>query len=430
MMRLKDFDAKNGNAVLVASVVLIWGAVIWSFISNGYVQTWEVWHISTMLPPFLDFRLIPGAAETFRSGINPAVFNPYDPTGRIFNYPKIWYLLFSLNIHQDDTVWICTMLIVLFFLVLILFPENIRVRDVLLFLPFIFSPACMLLYERGNVDLIFFILCGIAILTVQGLPLVATGLLLVASFFKLFPIFGITIFFQENKKRSYAFVGGMIAVFLLYLLFNIESLKTSWQSTEQGTYASYGVFVVFDLLYSYFRYYLLKVMPEAQFQNSMGFIPYAFSFLSLSVVFFIALKSKAELPVSSARNLAAFRLGSAIYIGTFLLGNNWDYRLAFLLFTIPQLSQWFFASSGKFRWVYLGLLFVMAASCWSPVIFDYGIHVLGGKYKLRLLLYDEVMNWSMFLGLIYMLVVSSPNWFRTLSWSPFSSDNPRSVRSE
>lgn len=143
----------------------------------------------------------------------------------------------------------------------------------------------------------------------------------------------------------------------------------------------------------------------------------------------MAIKNKVVLPVLSKRNLTAFRLGAAIYVGTFLLGNNWDYRLAFLLFTIPQLSQWFFASSGKSRWAYLGLFLVMAASCWSPVIFDYGIQVFGGKYKLKLLLFDEVMNWSMFLGLTYLLIISSPDWFRRLSLNPFSSDGLLSTQS-
>jgi hypothetical protein len=430
MVRLQDFDARRGRAVLIGAALLIWGGIIWSFISNGYVQTWEIWHISTMYPPFLDLRLIPGATETFQAGMDPALSNPYDPAGRFFNYPKIWYLLFPLNITQDDVIWISIVLIVLFFLVLFVFPERIRVRDAILFLPFVFSPACMLLYERGNVDLIFFILSGITIMLVNHLPIVAAGVLLIAAFFKLFPFFGIVIFFQENKKRFYAFLGAITGVFLLYLFLDLESLKSSWQLTEQGTYTSYGVFVVFDLLYSYFRYYLLKVMSEDQFQTSMSVIPYVFTFLLLIVVFYFAMRQNAEFPVYSGRNLAAFRLGAAIYAGTFLLGNNWDYRLAFLLFTIPQLSYCLFVSSGKLRWAYLGLFVVMAASFWGPVIFDYGIQILGGKYKLKLMLLDEAMNWSLFLGLTYMLIASSPDWFRTLSLNPFSSRQPVSALPE
>ncbi|MCX6058200.1 MAG: hypothetical protein NTW69_08625 [Chloroflexi bacterium] len=395
-MRLEDFDIKRGKAVLIGAVFLIWGVIILSFISNGYIKTWKLWHIPAMSPPFIDFRLIPGASETFRSGVDPAVSNPNDPLVRLFNYPKIWYGLFSLKISQDDTVWICIVLLVLFFLVLFAFPERIRVRDSLLLLFFIFSPACMLLYERGNVDLIFFILSGLIILTVNRWPIAAAVILLMAAFFKLFPFFGIIVFFSENKKNFYALFGTVAAIFLFYVLLNIQSVKASWLLTQRGTKVSYGVYVIFEVLGKYFRYYMLKIVPEDQIQNIMMFIPHSLALFLLVCIFFVAIRQKTVFPDNSERNLVAFRLGAAIYVGTFLLGNNWDYRMSFLLFVIPQLSQWLFASYGMYRWIYLGMFVVMLASFWDTVIFDYGILGFGVKYKLNLLVFDEIMNWSMF----------------------------------
>lgn len=419
-MRLEQFDNKHGRLVLIGAVLLIWGAIIWSFNTYGYVQTWKLWHIPAKKTPFLDFRLIPGSAETFRSGIDPAISNPNDPSHRLFNYPKIWYWLFSLKISQDDTIWISIVLIVLFFIILFAFPEKIRVRDALILLVFIFSPACMLLYERGNVDLIFFILCGLTILTASRWPVAASAILLIASFFKLFPFLGIAVFIQENKKRFYALFGAVAAIFFLYLLLNIESLKASWQLTERGTYVSYGAAVIFDLLHAYARYYLLKIVPEGQVQTVMIFIPYLFAFLLLAAILFLAVKNQFPFPVVSERNLGAFRLGAAIYAGTFLLGNNWDYRLAFLLFVIPQLSQWFSASSGKYRWLFLGVFAVILASCWDTFIFYYALQLFGGKYKLYFYIFDEIMNWSMFAGLAYLFIASLPAWLRTFSLNPFS----------
>src|SRR5207302_822458 len=40
------------------------------------------------------------------------------------------------------------------------------------------------------------------------------------------------------------------------------------------------------------------------------------------------------------RDLDYFVAGSAIYVGTFALAQNFDYRLVFLLLTIPQLFRW------------------------------------------------------------------------------------------
>jgi hypothetical protein len=424
MKQLADINSKKGKTVLIGAVFLIWGAIICSIILNGHTQTWKLWHIPATDITFLDFRLIPGAIETFKSGIDPAISNPYDPIGRLFNYPKIWYWLFSLNISQDDTVWISITLIVLFFLVLFAFPEKIYVRDSLLFLVFIFSPACMLLYERGNVDLIIFILLGLTILTVRRWPIVSASILLVTAFLKLFPIFGITAFLQENKKRFYMFFSAISAIFLLYLLLNIESLKASWQLTQRGTHFSYGVYIVFGPPTAYFHYYLLKILQESQVRTILLFVPYLFALVLLAGIFFIAMRVKGieAFPVTSERNLAAFRLGAAIYIGTFLLGNNWDYRMAFLLFVIPQFSQWLFLSSGKYRWLYLVIFIAMFASCWGPIVYDYGLLIFSKKYESFLYAFDEIMNWSLFLGLTYLLIASAPSWFRSYSWNPFSQE--------
>src|SRR5688572_18795909 len=102
-MRIKEFNEYHGRPALIVASILIWIWIIWSFFNHGYIQTWELWHIPAELPPFLDFRLLPSGAETFRSGIDPAVSNPSDPWNHLFNYPKIWYIFFYTGITQDDT---------------------------------------------------------------------------------------------------------------------------------------------------------------------------------------------------------------------------------------------------------------------------------------------------------------------------------------
>jgi len=419
-MTFKNIDLKNGKTILIAAILLIWIVIIASFFVNGYLETWSVWQVPAQTPPFLDFRLIPGSAETLRSGIDPSIYNPNDPAGRLFNYPKIWYLLFHTGISQDDTIWICIVLLVLFFLTVFSFPEKLHVRDALLLLVIAFSPACMLLYERGNVDLIFFILIGCMILTLSRWPALAIGILSVAAFFKLFPFFGIAGLLQENKKRFYILYGAATIIFLLYLVFNIESLKASWQLTERRTYFSYGVYIIFDLLHDYVRYYLLQVFPENQTQSVLGALPHLTAMLLLAGVFLLAIKQKMIFPISSERNLTAFRVGAAIYVGTFLLGNNWNYRLAFLIFIIPQFSQWWFASSGKQRWLYAGIFFFTFTSCWDTLLSYYFLHAFTGSYDFQLSIFDEIMNWGMFAGLAFLLFASAPAWFRSLAWNPFS----------
>ena len=46
------------------------------------------------------------------------------------------------------------------------------------------------------------------------------------------------------------------------------------------------------------------------------------------------------------RRLGAFPAGAGIYVGSYAVMHNYDYRLAFLLLAIPQLAHW---SSGQAR---------------------------------------------------------------------------------
>jgi hypothetical protein len=55
---------------------------------------------------------------------------------------------------------------------------------------------------------------------------------------------------------------------------------------------------------------------------------------------YLALRNREEMVVVNEKYLNMFRLSAGIYIGTFILGNNWDYRLMFLLFAIPQITSW------------------------------------------------------------------------------------------
>lgn len=417
-MDFKKFNEEYGRLSLIVISVLICGWVIFSFFTGDYYQTWLLWGFPVKPIIFMDFRLIPSAAETFRSGGDPTISNPTNPAGHIFNYPKIWYLLFYTGISQKDTIWICALLILLFFLVIFIFPGKLHIVDSLAMLAVIFSSACMLLYERGNVDLIFFIMCGLAVVLLSNYPGWVVMILSLAAMFKLFPIFGIAIFLQDNKGRFFKFLIVSVLIFVIYLILSFESLAAAWTLTLRGTYLSYGVYVIFDLLHAYFNYYLLKIMSENQIVGFMEILPYFAAAFTLVLFSFLGAKTKTPFKSDSERNLNAFRVGAAIFVGTFLLGNNWDYRLTFLIFAIPQISRWIFSHNTKQRYVALMIYITLLVSCWYTVILKYFLIYTDGEYYLQFEIFDQFMNWSLFAGLIYLLFASAPSWVRNFAWLP------------
>jgi hypothetical protein len=389
-----------GQIILIAATALIWLFILGMFKNYGYNKTWQLWGVQTEKLPFMDFRLIPSSAEAFRNGYEPSVENPLEPGGRIFNYPAFWRLFFYTNITQNDTVWISIVMLVLFFVSVLVFPQKLSASGAFWMLLIIFSPACMLLYERGNVDLFVFFICTLIILTTNYSANLTMGLLVFGAIVKIFPFFGITILLKESKRRFILFAVIGVMILLVYNFLTWESQKAAWNTTWRGAQMSYGTFVMLTRFALYFRAPAWMIVFEslALLLIFAGIVP--------------AIRNSQLLPVSSEQNLTAFRMGASIYMGTFLLGNNWDYRLAFLILVIPQLSQWFYAENKNHRYVAIGTMLAVVLSCWH-FVFLIDLPFLPFQNKMdRIVVFDDFIHWLMLPELAYLLVASFPDWFK------------------
>jgi len=406
-MVLNFIRQNKGKSLLIAGIVLMWVFLLISFKLTGYEETWQLWGIPTETPPFKDFRLIPGSAESFRNGFEPSVNNPFDPNNRIFNYPAFWRLFFYTNITQDDTIWIASTMIVFFFIGVMLFPQNLSIAGAIWMLFIVFSPASMLLYERGNADLIVFLLCAVAIYATGYSSNLTAGLIVFGSVVKMFPLFGITMLLKESKRKFIRLTLASVLFMAVYGLLTFKSQSSAWNTTMRGDGLSYGTFV-----------FITRFNPNFQryFPGFLSYDQWRLLFEALAVVLILisiipAVRGARLLPLED-RNLAAFRMGATIYVGTFLLGNNWDYRLAFLIFIIPQLSQWFYLENRNQRYVAIGVMLAVILSCWHMVfLLDIPFIPLENEID-RLVVFDEFINWLLLIGLTYLLTATIPEWFR------------------
>jgi hypothetical protein len=407
-MTLNYIRENKGKSLLIAGIVLIWVALLVLFQSYGYNETWELWNVPTLDPVFRDFQLIPGSAESFRNGFEPSTENPYDVGQRIFNYPAFWRLFFYTNITAGDTVWIVALLLVLYFVSAILFPQKLTISGAILMLLVVFSPASMLLYERGNADLFVFFICAMIVLTTDYSATLTAGLIVLGAVVKMFPLFGITVLLKESKQVFWKLVIVSILFMVVYGLLTFQSQSAAWNTTMRGDGLSYGSFVFFTRLGEYVQ----ELIPGSL---SDGMWQVVFEVLALALILFAAIpavRGSDLLGASNERNLAAFRMGAAIYVGTFLLGNNWDYRLAFLVFVIPQLSEWVFQNNQKWRLVAIATLVSIMLSCWNLLVrIDLAFIPLKDSMN-RNFVFDEFINWLLVPGFTYLLVASFPVWLK------------------
>jgi hypothetical protein len=109
----------------------------------------------------------------------------------------------------------------------------------------------------------------------------------------------------------------------------------------------------------------------------------------------------------------AFRMGASIYIVTFLIGNNWDYRLIFLLFTIPQMLAWLKSKTQFSSISGLALVGIILTTWFS-------------RYTFKFFYLDELLNWLLFLFYIYTLILTLPKWLKSYMYfqpRKFEGDN-------
>jgi len=409
-MQSKYLNDKYGKAFLVGGSLLIWLSIFLLFRNYGYTQTWELWKVPTESPPFSDFRLIPGSAETFRMGIEPSVRNPGDPHKRKFNYPTFWRLFFYIGITQADTIWISILMIVLFFVGVFLFPQKLTVSNAIWMLLVVFSPASMLLYERGNVDLIVFFLCVAIVLATDYSAYAAAALLIAGIVIKLFPFFGITVLLRESRPKVIWLSAGCLLVLLIYIYVTWESVSASWNLTMRGKEISYGANVFFYRYGQALSQFFSQWFGESQVVRILKVGPIILASLLVFIAGVAGMRNGESMTTSSERNLAAFRMGASIYIGTFLLGNNWDYRLAFLVLVIPQLLEWSRSLIQKYRYIALASLFGVLASCWHFVIWYSPFFNFFQGSKELWFVFDEFLNWMLVPGFAYLLLASAPDW--------------------
>ena len=411
-MQSKYSNDTYGKAFLIGGSLLIWLSILLLFKSYGYTQTWELWKVPTESPPFSDFRLIPGSAETFRMGIEPSVRNPGDPHKRKFNYPTFWRLFFYTGITQADTIWISILMIMLFFVGVFLFPKNLRISDAIWMLLIVFSPASMLLYERGNVDLIVFFLCVATVLAADYSAYASAALLMVGTVVKLFPFFGITVLLRESRRRFIWLSAGCLLLLLVYMYVTWDSISASWDLTMRGKDISYGANVFFyrygEALSQFFSQWFL----DSQVARILKIGPIILASILVFIAGVAGMREREALTTSSERNLAAFRMGASIYIGTFLLGNNWDYRLAFLVLVLPQLLEWTRSLIKKHRTIAIASLLGVLVSCWHFVLWysPFFNFFIGSKEVW--FAFDEFLNWMLVPAFAYLLLASAPDWLK------------------
>jgi hypothetical protein len=208
-----------------------------------------------------------------------------------------------------------------------------------------------------------------------------------------------------------------VLVLLIYMIATWRSIQASWNLTMRGNGLSYGTAVFVDRYSEAITRVFSRWLASGPIDLLLHDAPLVIAVLMLLVAFFLAFRNKESVETFTERNFAAFRMGASIYVGTFLLGNNWDYRLAFLVILVPQLVEWMRSSEKNYRvaaWLSMALVLL---SCWHLRIVEIPLNLIfnaEADSKKFWIILDEVFNWMLFISLAYLLFASMPEWVKEL----------------
>jgi len=172
--------------------------------------------------------------------------------------------------------------------------------------------------ERGNTDLIIFILMFFSVFSSTWVQLffIQVGVAL-----KLFPIFSLITLLRYPREM----ILGITASSLIFYLYK-DQLALILANTQTSYVLSYGTTIITNGLATKFHLEINK-----WFLN--------FTLLTAAVYFFLKEKHFIHYNSISNQGIRMCLVGASIYSGTFFFASNWDYRLIFLNLCLPLISE-------------------------------------------------------------------------------------------
>jgi Glycosyltransferase family 87 len=389
----------DGRIVVLAAAAL-YGLAVATARAGWEVDLWPSLGVNSAPTLFYDARNVAAAADCWALGYDPLVENPCDPAGRVMVYPRVWVVVHYLGVTQDRTLWFGGILVALFLASVLLLVGRLSIAQGFVVAAAVVSPAVMFAVERGNVDILLFAVFVAAVFAWSArdkvTPLLSPSLIVVAAIAKLYAIFALPAYWFTGVQRArWAVVGGAAAMGA-YLLLTFGDVRQLLKSPEGGLLYSYGARILIGDLYHRFQ-------PETWAYGSLlaqliAMIPV----IVASVAIWVWLRRR--LPGQSADERVrpgtlAFHLGALTYLGTFVTRRSGDYRLVFVLLTLPLLLEWAWGEPGEVRTVLgrIGLVAVLV-----------GLYV--GALSPYIAPWDELASWAIAGAFVALLAATVPRW--------------------
>ena len=267
-----------------------------------------------------------------------------------FVYPSIWFNIVNY-IYSYFNYLIIFFIIFYVFLSYLILKKNNKIY----YLLFLFSPVSILLIQRGNNEILIFILVYLFsyffyFKKYNFLSLVSIS---IATILKIYPIgLFLLLFFDDIKKIKYIKIISFITLTIIIYYFFVEFLEIN-KNHNPGkitlVYGSETIFHIFNLLF-----------------DDIKINTFVFSFISLVVIIIISLCVGNK--KYNYLNKNSFLIGSLLIVSSFFFNSSFEYRFIYILFSLPYLIDLSYSKQIKFGKYLIILIYLVL---WSEFFIFY-----------------------------------------------------------
>jgi hypothetical protein len=381
--------------------------------ARGWTSAWESLGVGPLNPPFADARFVMGALDSLRLGFDPYVENVCDPWRRPMDYPRVWLGLAPLGLTRDHTVIVGIGLAAAYFGSLLCWTGRLNPAQGLYLGLFVCAPHVMWAVERGNTDLVIFVLLASSLTLVRRYPRMRPVLyltILFSSILKLYPLAAMLALGRERPRHALAWGAAITTACVAYFLATWPDLALILRGTRLIFYK-----YTLPYLWTYGRMSLFEwIGDKLRSRAGVEVPPAALTLASLAAVGGAAITAlnlarKVRTPPEETDRLDGFLVGSGIYVGTFLLGINYEYKFIFILFLFPQAFDWVRDRGGLARPARL-LLASVQFSVWTESLLAWIRHRPSSHPPAEGIVLQELANWLLFVVVLSLDMVVLRGW--------------------
>jgi hypothetical protein len=335
------------RATRIMALVCLWLTpllILSTALASDWVSVWQEFHLPVHWGPFMDLAIISSGVKTQQMGGDPLVSNFADRYQRQIPYPRIWVYLFSwLRITNSRVATVGVVFCVLYLICISwLILRCPVVLGPLILLIAGLSLAPLLAIERGNIDLFIFFLIFLGCAATNRF--LRIGAFFAATALKIYPVAALMVeVIRRPLKSAAAPIAGTLSAAAL-LAWQWRDLEIIRRTAPRMTFLSFGT---------------LTLVEQAKYLR-WQFI--ACSCLAAAIIAGIAWRSRPKIDqdILNSKLGEMFLIFGGLYVFAFAIGANFNYRLIFLIPTLPLVLELTRRTSHR-KWGVIYIASVLAA---------------------------------------------------------------------